>query len=91
MRGRDDFDTVADEHGSETSGEQSTPERTGVPSTSGDIPSKDADLHRCGTDAEAKKDNNPIGRINNLVTTDLNTLQGGQTFILVGKLQSPWH
>ena len=37
------------------------------------------------TPAADSKENNIVGKLNNLVTTDINALEGGTTFILVGE------
>lgn len=81
--------TADDEPGDgEDSAEQSTSTgSTVVPATSSDVQTEDAGTKKQQADkpsVEAKKDSNLIGKINNLVTADLNTMEGGQTFILVG-------
>ncbi len=74
--------TLAEDHRSSDGDDRSTTAASG----SASAPTKDSgSIKDVGTKPSEKKEGNMIGKINNLVTTDLSTFEGGQNFLLLCK------
>ncbi|PSS37122.1 hypothetical protein PHLCEN_2v995 [Hermanssonia centrifuga] len=72
--------TLAEDQRSSDGDDRSTTAASG----SAGAPTKDSgSIKDVGTKPSEKKEGNMIGKINNLVTTDLSTFEGGQNFLLL--------
>jgi hypothetical protein len=67
-------------------GQSTSESRTAVSSNpTSDVPTKGAAKDGPKDGTETSRDSSVAGKINNLITTDMNNLEAGQSFVLIGK------